>query len=57
MTPLVRVPIRVPDSAVAPIVALCWKESPDLERCDRRVHHPGRHTWELQWVPADNPEQ
>ncbi len=57
MTPPVRVPIRIPDAEVAPIVTLCWKESPALERCDRRAGHQGRHTWELQWVPMDNPEQ
>jgi hypothetical protein len=39
--------IRVPDIA-GPVVQLCWRQAPTMERCDRRQGHGGLHLWELQ---------
>lgn len=38
--------IDVPD-VEPPIMKLCWKQAPTMERCDRRAGHGGLHVWEL----------
>lgn len=37
--------VRVPDLE-GPVVALCWAQAPNMERCDRRKGHLGPHSWE-----------
>lgn len=38
--------VDVPDID-GPTEQLCWKQSPQMGRCDRRKGHAGMHTWEL----------
>lgn len=38
-------PIHVPDLD-GPSAQLCWKQSSVMARCDRRIGHPGAHSWE-----------
>jgi hypothetical protein len=40
------VKIKVPDIP-GPIKRLCWKQSREMWRCDRRKGHKGPHSWEL----------
>ncbi len=40
--------VYVPD-VEGPTAPLCWKQKPDaFVRCDRRLGHSGRHTWEYE---------
>lgn len=48
-------PITVPDIP-GPTAQLCWKqtwEGPNaMARCDRRLGHTGRHSWEFEQALA-----
>lgn len=37
--------INVPDIE-GPIAQLCWKQAPDMVRCDRKKGHAGPHSWQ-----------
>jgi hypothetical protein len=38
--------IKVPDIE-GPVEQLCWKQAPDMRRCDRRKGHGGLHVWQM----------
>lgn len=37
--------IKAPASPTAPLARLCWKQSPNMVRCDRKQGHKGDHSW------------
>jgi hypothetical protein len=39
--------VKVPD-VPGPAECLCWKQAPNMTRCDRRKGHEGPHSWEWE---------